>query len=152
MPPWMHQGPSSRARGRRPAMDPQNPSLPSPGLGFVVGLQIYASTRERGMGWLRGSGRAASRDRRDRPATVAGGNGDGGEEEVGTGTGTGMGTGPTRVWEDELVQVKKREVFLQKRRRAAYFGMEGVICLASSAYKWLLFFHVCHLSFVVAWL
>jgi hypothetical protein len=66
MTPWMHQGPSSRAQGRRPAMDPQNPSLPFPGLGFVVGLQIYASMRERGMGWLRGSDRLASGDRRRR--------------------------------------------------------------------------------------
>jgi hypothetical protein len=121
MPPWMHHGPSSRARGRRPAMDPQNPSLPSPGLGFVVGLQIYASTRERGMGWLWGSGRVASGDRRDRPATVAGGNGDGGEEEVGT----GMGTRPTRVREDELVQVKKREGFFAKTPARSLFRDGG---------------------------
>jgi hypothetical protein len=47
MPPWMHQGPSSRARGRRPAMDPQNPSLPSPGLGFVV-VRRSTPLRERG--------------------------------------------------------------------------------------------------------
>jgi hypothetical protein len=80
----------------------------------VVGLQIYASTRERGMGWLWGSGRVASGDRRDRPATVVGGNGDGGEEKVGT----GMGTGPTRVREDELVQVKKREDFFCKNAGA----------------------------------
>jgi hypothetical protein len=104
MTPWMHQGPSSRARGRRPAMDPQNPSLPFPGLGFVVGLQIYASMRERGMGWLRGSDRLASGDRRRRwradMETVAGGNG-----EVGTGTGTGTGT----VREDELVSGEKAQ-------------------------------------------
>jgi hypothetical protein len=85
-------------------MDPQNPSLPFPGLGFVVGLQIYASMRERGMGWLRGSDRLASGDRRRRwradMETVAGGNG-----EVGTGTGTGTGT----VREDELVSGEKAQ-------------------------------------------
>jgi hypothetical protein len=51
-------------------MNPQNRTLPSPRLGFVVGLSIYASTpsdQERSMGWFpggdHGTGRAVGNGR-----------------------------------------------------------------------------------------
>jgi hypothetical protein len=97
-PPWMLQGPISTARGRRRCHGTQNRTLPESGLGFVVRLQIPASTPgdDRG-GW--GGSLWWSHGVRRPPGsagtvaggigTVAGRIGRGGERVVGIGTSAG---------------------------------------------------------------
>jgi hypothetical protein len=84
-PPWIPRNPAPELEDADATINPKNRTLHSPGLGFVVGRRIHASTpwdRERSMGRFRDGGRAALGNRRDWPATVAGTHG-GEEEEVG---------------------------------------------------------------------
>jgi hypothetical protein len=113
-----------RARGRRCRCESQKSDLASPGLGFVVGIAyitLHAMDWERRVDWFLGGGRATSGNRRDRPATADGGgrNWDGGKGGGNVGDGTKCGGTKFFRW-------KSVRFFLQKHRRAAYFGTEGV--------------------------